>query len=471
MQPKKRKLFIVIYAAIIINLCLYLIPNYVSAQEADQSPSQDPSKAQNTNKKPDDDQGTSGPLTPVGLTWTDSYIRQIGYSGVLAGSREGIGWGSFYIPTASVTGVVETLDTTAGQPGGVFTAALFQATVVYDHKFGTGNRVALQYSPSMAIADGQVVGNFSNQNTNLDILLYERPRWNIRFSDSFLYYYSQQAGGFPFFDVDAASSGIISNMFLTGPDRWISTTATGTIAYALSARSSISVRPSYTFSESGVGANLSRANLYGGTADWNYLLSEKQSVGIQFGGEVLQESGVGTLTPSAADTNYYTVVGTASRQISPTWRIGGSAGFTISSFALNTTTQRQWFFNGSLMVLKQLGRSSTLGLNYSRAGTVASGLISSSYADRVDVTFENKLSRRFDWRIGAGYLAQVNSGGLSAWYANANAEFLLAPRAGIFATATYTITHQDANVSPLFQGDTNLAFFGISWRPARSAGH
>jgi hypothetical protein len=466
MQPKQRKSFIISFLPILISLCTLVMPKLASAQQGQQSSSQDASGTQST-KNADDTKDSSQPLTPVGITWTDAYIRQIGYSGILAGSREGVGWGSLYIPTASVTGVLETLDTTAGQTGGTFTATLFQATVIYDHKLGGGSRLALQYSPSMALADGRVVGNFSNQNTNLDILLYERPRWNIRFSDSFSYYYSQQDGGFPFFDVDAESSGIISNIFLTGPERWISTTATGTIAYAISARSSISIHPSYTFSESGVGANLSRANLYGGTADWNYLVSEHQSVGLQFGGEVLQESGLGTLAPSASETNYYTVAGTATRQIGPSWRVGGSAGITISSIPLTTSNQRQVFFNGSLMVLKQIGRSSSLGLNYSRAGTVASGLISSSYADRVDLTFQNKLGRRFDWRVGGGYLAQVNSGGLSAWYATSNAEFLLIPRAGIFATATYTRTHQDINVTRLFHGNTDLAFFGIAWRPTR----
>src|SRR5580765_5116644 len=136
MQPKQRKLFISIYLQIIFNLWLILMPQLASAQEASQTPSQDASRVQNTNKKPDDDKGGSVPVIPLGLTWTDSYVRRIGYAGILAGNREGIGWGSLYIPTASVTGVVETLDTTAGQTGGVFAATLFQATFIYDHKLG-----------------------------------------------------------------------------------------------------------------------------------------------------------------------------------------------------------------------------------------------------------------------------------------------------------------------------------------------
>src|SRR4029077_805939 len=151
-----------------------------------------------------------------------------------------------------------------------------------------------QYQPSMAIAEGQVVGNFSNQNTSLDWLIYTRPRWNVKFSDGFRYYYTQQSIGFSYLDVNTVTSGLVANGFLDGPNRWFSDTASVSIGHALSRRASIAITPNYTYSESGTSANLSRGVSYGGSVSWTYRLSERQTIGIDYSGQLLHAVGQGT---------------------------------------------------------------------------------------------------------------------------------------------------------------------------------
>src|SRR5713226_6360066 len=199
----KYHLRISIWLIFTLILAAFFLPNLVSAQEAGQATGNQKPAAQHAPK--DADNKDAEPASPYALAWADSYIRQIGTSGVLAGKREGIGWGSLYIPSAGVSGIVDQLESTSTAPGTTFSEAVLQTTVVYDHRIGT-SRLALQYHPNITIAEGQVVSNFSNQNTRLDWLIYTRPRWNVRFGDGFRYDYTQQSIGLSSFDVNTATS-------------------------------------------------------------------------------------------------------------------------------------------------------------------------------------------------------------------------------------------------------------------------
>jgi hypothetical protein len=446
-------------------LAICLLPNLGLAQDAGQDAGKQKPTARGASK--DADNTDAPPASPYALTWADSYIRQIGTSGLLAGNRQGIGWGSLYIPTAGVSGIVDEFEATKTTPAISYTAAVLQTTVVYDHKIGN-SRIALQYEPSMAIAEGGVVGNFSNQNTSLDWLIYTRPRWNVKLGDSFRYYYTQQSIGFSYLDVNPVTSGVATNNFLDGPGRWLSNSASMSIAYALSRRSSVAITPNYTYSESGSGASLTRGASYGGTVSLNYRTSERQTIGISYTGQLLHEAGPGTSTVTTGaptDSIYHTIAGTAGRQLSATFFVRGSLGVTTFALAQNT---RQWSVYGAFGLVKQLGRSS-LGLNYSRGDTLSNGLIANQYADRVDLTFQSRIGVRLYWSLGGGYLRQVPSGGFSGAYGTSDVQFLLAPKVGLFATFDYYRKNQSANVNNLFTGNRNIYSFGIRWQPGRVA--
>jgi hypothetical protein len=465
MQQKKyhRKEICSIFSLI---FAIALLPALGFAQDAGQDPSkQKPAAQVAPNETANKD---NQPTTPVALAWADSYIRQIGTAGLLAGTREGIGLGSIYIPSASVYGIVDQFESTNTIPGNTFTAAVLQGTLIYDHRIGRNSRIAIQYQPDMAISNGQVVGNFSNQNTSLDWLIYTRPRWNIKFTDGFRYSYTQQSVGMSYLDVNTSSGGLNTNNFLDGPTRSLSNYATLSVAYALSRRASISFSPNYTYAETGDGVNLDRAASYGGNVNWSYRLSERQTVGLQYSGELIHEAGLGnsTTTPNVpTDTVFHTFAGTAGRQISESLFVRGAAGITTSAASQNS---RQWSFYGNFALVKKLGRSS-LGLNYTRSDTLVSGLIASEYADRIDFTVQNQLTPRLIFTPGAGYLRQVQSGGFSGWYATSDVQYLLAPRAGLFLTFDYFRKNQSSNTLNLFSGNRNIYSFGLRWQPGRVA--
>ena len=440
------------------------LPSAGSAQGTDQGADKQKPDAQDASKPADNSDNT--PAAPYGLFWPDSYIRQIGTSGLLAGNRAGIGWGSLYIPSAEVTGIVERFEATSTIPAATYTATVFQTTVVYDHKIGA-SRLAVQYQPSIAVSEGQVFGNFSNQNTSLDWLLYTRPRWSVKFNDNFRYYYTQQSVGSSYLDVNAITSGVATNFFLDGSGRWLSDNASLSIAYALSRRASIVVTPDFIFSEAGEGADLTRGLSYGGSVAWNYRMSERQTVGFEYSGQLIHDDGPGSSTATAGiptDTVFHTIAGTAGRQLSATFFARGSLGITTSSFEQT----REWQVYGSFQLVKQMGRSS-VGLNYSRGDTLASGLIANEYADRVDITYQDRVTPRLNWSVGGGYLRQVESNGFSGSYATADVQFLLAPRAGLFATFDYYHKNQSVNTNNLFSGNQDIFSFGIRWQPGRIA--
>lgn len=449
-------------------LALFLLtPISSQAQATGQAPGKsDP--AQDTSQKPEN--SAAEPASPVGLSWANTYFYQIGSSGLLAGNRAGIGWGSLYIPSASVTGLVDRFAGTSTQPGTNLDAAILQTSVVYDHKLGA-SRLAIQYAPSLAIANGQVIGNYSNQNATFDLLVYARPRWNVRFSDAFSYDYNQQSFGYPYFDVNSATAGSVTNSFLRGPRSWLTNSATVSVAYALSKRASISIIPHFIFSQSGTGATGTHADSYGGTVNWNYLTSERQSVGVEYTGQLIHETPPGTSLPSisaASDNLFHTVAVTTARELSATWVVRGALGATTSWFSQGAQNLQQWSFYGALGVVKQVRRSS-IGFNYSRGDTLSDGLISGGYADRFDVVFQDQLTKRVNWRFGGGYLRQVQLGGFSGWYASGDVQFLLAPRAAIYSFLDYTRNNQSVNTNSLFAGHGDVYSFGLRWQPSKIA--
>jgi hypothetical protein len=462
MQCRKQFRLSIQFTFILI-LSLSALPNQTLAQDPSQAAGKDKSETVDASK-PGDTADTM-PATPLGASWSDSYIRQIGTSGLLAGNRQGIGWGSLYISSAGASGIVDRLESTGTAPGSSFKSAIFQTTLVYDHKLGN-SRIALQYQPNVAISEGQIVKNFSNQNTSLDLLLYTRPRLNVRFGDSFRFNYTQQSVGYPYLDVNPGTAGSTTNRFIDGPSRWLSDSAYLAIAYALSPRSSIAVSPLFTYSESGVGANLFRGLTYGGDVNWNYRTSERQTVGLQYMGQLIREASPSnsSTAPLPTDTIFHTIAATTGRQLSARLAVSGSLGVTTSAFAQN---QRQWFYYAALGVVEQLGRSS-LGIHYSRGDTLSGGLISNEYADRVDIIYQKQMTNRLNWGVGGGYLRQIQSGGFSGWYATSNARFLLAPRAGLFATFDYFHKNQAGNAPNVFLGNRDIFSFGVLWQPGRA---
>lgn len=446
--------------AAMMALCLNLSLRTV-AQESGESTSQGSAASQSTKDNSNAPESSRAQtVSPVSTSWASQYFYQIGSAGVLAGNPQGLHLGRLYVPTAEVRGVVDDLRGVNGQSDSVLTGTLFDATVVYDRQFGS-NRFAVQYQPRMAIADGRVVSDFSNQNTSLDMIVYSRPRWNVRIHDGFAYFYSQESAGFNYFDVSSITSGTVTNGFLDGPNRWISNTASASISYALSARSAITVTPRYIFSESGESPRLIKGDTFGSDVGWNYRTSAVQSVGLQYSGQLIREN---ESRDVSSNTIYHSLDATLSRQLSPTWLLTGALGATVQSVY---TGSHFWYAHGAFGLVKQFPQSS-LAFNYYRGDTLASGLISNQFSDRYDATYQKKLGRRLTGSVGGGYLRQAFSGNLRAWYVLAQAGYLLAPKAGLSFAIDYAHKQQKGSVGSLFVGDHDSFLFGLQWQPARA---
>jgi len=425
------------------------------AQDSSQSSGKEPSPVTDTsNTTPNPEKE---PATPVTAEWPSTYFYQIGTAGLLAGSPEGLRWGRLYIPTADVREIIENVGETSTQPSDVLLRTLFETTIIYDRQFGT-KRLAVQYNPRLAIADGQVIGDFSNQNTSIDMLLYSRPRWSVSVGDTFQYYYTQQSFEDMYLDLNANTITTLANNFVDSPNRWLSNAAHASISYALSQRSSITIAPEYTYMESGVGVGFTHGQLYGGEVNWNYRTSLTQTVGLMYSSQVIH---IGATSASSSDTIFQTVAGTWERQVAATWMVRGSLGLTTES---SSPSPRQWSYYGNASFAKNFNRSS-LGLTYSRGDSFANGFISDQYTDRIDLSYLFQMNRRLSSALGGGYLRQVSSGGFDARYANAEVDLLLAPRASLYTFCSYTWKNQSGNDLGLFAGEVQLISFGIRWQP------
>ena len=432
------------------------VPGRICGQDAIQT-------AQGSTSQNQDSRDTNAePEKTNAVNWLNQYFYQIGTAGLLAGNTAGLRFGGLTIPGISVTGVVDRFDGTATTPGLDYTATVIQTNVVYDHAIGRNNRIALQYQPSVAFAGGRFIRDFSNQNTSLDLVLFTRPRWSVRLNDGFQYRYGQQAVGYLYLDFNPSTSATVLNTFLDSQARWLSNSAYVSIAYALSARSSISVTPDYTLSESGRGAGLERAVSYGGAINWSYRLTEKQNVGVTYTPQFIRETGG---VPS--ENMFQTLAGTWARRVSGSWTLQGALGVTTAMSSAAGST-RDWYIYGSFGTIKQINPASSIAVTYSRGDTLYAGLVSTLYADRLDASYVHRLGRRLTWSVGAGYFHEVIRDASFAWYGNTHAQYILAPRAGLVSTFDYVHKHQQlgATSTNLFTGNGDLFTFGLRWQPS-----
>ena len=436
-----------------IFLVTLALPCFAYAQEQNPPGNKgNPASSDSSDKTQNKDVESANPL---GAAWSNTYIRQIGTAGLLAGNPTGLHWGRFYIPTADVRGVVDKLDESNGQINDVLVRTLFEGTMVYDREFKR-NRFSIQYRPRLAIADGHVLKDFSSQNTSLEMIVYSRPRWSVRVGDAFQYYYTQQSMGNLYFDVDSITSTTLTNSFVDGPGRWLSNSASVHISYAISQRSSISVSPRYSYVESGVGANFNLGQLYGGDVSFNYQTSARQTVGLEYSSQVIHRT-----SNSGSDSIYQTVGGLLERQFSPGFLVKGALGMSTASFGGNS---RQWYVYGNFGLVRIFSRSS-LALSFSRGDSFSDGLISDQFNDRIDLTYRAQLNRRLTLSLGGGYLRETVTGGFEAKYADAQMDLLAAPKFSLYLFAGYARKNQGTNSFGLFAGDQDLVTFGLRWQP------
>jgi hypothetical protein len=366
-------------------------------------------------------------------------------------------WGSLYLGTAEFVQVYSTVAAAGDQPSTASNISLLRSLVYFDRQLRRG-RLALQYQPRVMVVNGRVVNDFLNQNLGFDTYYVLSPRWVMGLGERFYYYDRKNVFGDSFLDSDSVSGTVVQNSFLEGPGSWLSSSTGASFSYLMSARTRISIDPSFTFSRS------SRGNLEPGASSRSYNLhnvvtydrSARQTIGAYYNFQLLTSNG------SFQRTIYQAFGGSLVQRVTPTLSVNGSIGLATSDFRAN----RHWSTAMTLGAVKAFSKSH-VGLAYYRGQTV-SGYVSNHLGERVDVQYVTRLTERFQTGFWIGYLRELdNPNAVWGRYMSTRFTYRLAPEVRV--VATYVYKWQNGSTPEIFTGRNHFFEFGISWSPIYSA--
>jgi hypothetical protein len=389
-------------------------------------------------------------------------IRKVGSASLLDSASQSR-WGDFFIGSADFSQVYATSSPVTGTSVGN-NASLFRTHIYYDHQFQRG-RLALQYQPRLMIIDGKVIGDFVNQNVNLDSYVVLSSRWVMGLDEHVTYYGSKNVYGDTFLDADSVTATTVQNNFLEGSGTWVSSSTGASFSYLWSPRMKIAISPSYTYSHStstldntqtGTFSSESfSSNGYSARATASYDMTESRSIGAYYYFQYLTSSN------SFANTTYHGLGVSASQRITPSFAVNGSIGATTANFSGG----RQWDSAFALGVIKSFQRSN-VALSYSRGETLA-GYVTNHLGERIDLRAVQGWTRRFQTGVGAGYQREISQPtGLWAKYVHGNMSYRLTAQLNLFST--YVHKWQKSSDPQLFSGGNDFVLFGIGWTPAPS---
>jgi hypothetical protein len=390
------------------------------------------------------------------VTSTSPPIRQIGSAGFLTQSASPLRWGPFYVAYAQFAEIFDQGSAFNTQSNFQNAASQLSADIVLDKEFRHA-RIAVQYVPRMTILNGQVFGDFLNQDTGADIVFTLKPRLTLDLADHFIYYRSKNSFADIFLSGDPVTGATLQKDFIEAPASWLSNSVNATFNYALSARTRISIAPNYTYattSGQSTGTTFPSVNEYGVNANLTHDLTARSGVTASYTEQTDELPG------TSYRTIYQSLQGGYSHSFNGGWTVSGSGGFITANFQAG----RNWSGSGSGSLVKSFRRSRAT-LAYYRGHTF-SGYISRQFSDRADASYQLYLGRRWTMGGGVGYLRDVvTANGIWAKYGEANLSFGLTSTVSVFGTYVYKWQRGD-NVE-VFSGNTSYVRFGVQWTARR----
>jgi hypothetical protein len=331
--------------------------------------------------------------------------------------------------------------------------SLFQADLAFNHLLRHG-QIALQYAPRLAIINGNVYPDYSNQNVSFNMLFNPTARWSVGFFDTFTYFSSQNVFASYYVDANTQTGTSIQNNFLDGPGSLLSETAGFSGSYRLSSRTTIGFSPRFSYLRTtGLKPRVLASRNYGGAASLGYQLSARQTIGTFFSVQYLTIAGIQAATP------IYSFGASYSRQMGPAWIMSASLAATRNPVG---GVGSPWTFTGNANITREFRRFS-VGAVYSR--DIAMGYVTNNFADRVDGFVSWQVLRRLQWRTSLG--SQLGTGAdssISAYYAVNEISLRLAPRAAAYVNYGYRL--QNGDTSRVLTGHRNFVSAGIRWESA-----
>lgn len=409
----------------------------------------------------DDSAGSSADSTslehPVTITTTAPPIHQLDAAGNLLPSLSPLRWGPFYVGYAQFAEILDQGNTFTNQGNFQAVASQLSADIVFDKAIRNA-RIAFQYIPRMTILNGQVLGDYLNQDTSADMAFALTPRLSFVLGDHFTYYRSKNSFSDIFLSADPINGATYQNDFIEAPASWLSNSVSADFAYQLSARTRIAVTPDYTYaSTSGEAASMTfpSVNEFGVTANVTHDLTPRSSVNVNY----VEQTDL--LAGTSYKTIYQSLEGGYSHSFNGGWGVSGNFGFITA----NLGSGRNWSESGSGSIMKSFRRSRVAASYY--RGHSFSGYISQGFSDRIDASYQLYVGRRWTMGGGVGYLRDIyTANGVWGKYGEANLSFGMTRTLSLFGS--YVYKWQRGDDVTVFSGTTNYLRCGIQWTPPRA---
>ena len=282
---------------------------------------------------------------------------------------------------------------------------VIRADVNYD-KLTRYGRITVQYLPEIAIVDGTVQNDFSNQSAAFTTSRQLSPRWSLVAQDTFSYVNGHIIYGGTNLDVNSVTGTGVQNPFLQSSQRWLTNSTSASFGYRWSSRDQISFAPNFTYQHSDLSTLPQDTKSFGMSVNWTHALSPTKSVGLYSQTSYTQFAA--SSTPGA--TNFPNTV-YESFGASFSDRLSETLVFNISGGLSTEIGQNKpyWTATGGLTLRKELHNSSIAvdGMRMTTTGP----FLTNGYTDRVDATYSRQLGRRWQGSAGVAYQQQSYSGG------------------------------------------------------------
>jgi hypothetical protein len=426
----------------------------------------------NTDNPPKQDVPANPPQAPLPPGVADPStgsppIRTMNGAGPLPSGRVSqVQFGPIYLQSAEFLQLFDAI-TATGQTGTVWDySSLFRAQIVFDHAF-KNSHVAVQYQPRLMVINGNVNVDTGNLNAEWSTSFHLTPRLNASLTNS-LSYFSRQ-GQFDNLDLmaDVTTGSLVQSNFLEGSGQFLTDRTEFAVVYQTSPRGRFGVTPYFEYQESTGTQAIGQSLGYGASATYAYLLTPTSSASVQY---QVDDTHFSKFLPV---TVYQTVSGTYAQQLTPTWRfaIGGGVSTSSSTASSSTTTpstrSTQVTENALFSLIKTFGHA-TLAFNYYR-GQALGLQITNGFADRFDLSYVHRLSRRTEFDLGAGYYREfLSATNTSGFYASAGTSYWLADKVAV--TSQYSYKKQENGGLNYKTGKLQYISVGIRWEPGRRPG-
>lgn len=410
---------------------------------------------------PDDEQsGASSPTSPPNPD--AGTIKDVDTGLPIWGSTTSpLRWRNFSVYTLDFIGLHDDFEPSGTSVTSSRNLYILRVGFMFDYMLKHKSRIILQYLPQMLIYNGQIHANAAtNNNVSLGTKFELTPRLNLTLGDSLVQVHENSVVPQNYLAVDTQSGATAQNNFLNANANFLSNTSTGTIEYAVTPRTKLTITPSFIYVRSFSGGSnfLADGRVYTGTVSLGRALSPHRTAGLTSRYQYLNET-IGGIPQNVA---YVTVAAYYAEQLARTLWVSGNAGATYQHFT-GLAQAGGWGIAGGASLTKALTRTTSLALTYNR-GTMFNNYVTRRRADRVDASIRIGLTSRIAWNNGFAYYEEL--GGTrrtSGKYATTDLTYRFFGNFSLFTTFAYT--YQNAGTVQLLSGAEKTLIYGVRWSP------